>query len=139
MAPRIFTFLRSPGTGTSGGWPTRLQVACKVESWRKLASSVKIKAQFCAWAFFNLWIGASMPSVLRGGVGPRQYAPGPLHREAERVKQLAHMSRMVGDAELLLDHPGNHRRGPYAVVQSVSHRTAVQNVAQLLALLLCQL
>src|SRR5437899_2520953 len=37
MAPRIFTLL--PLTGTSGGQPTRLQVACKVESCRKLASS----------------------------------------------------------------------------------------------------
>ena len=42
---RIFTLLRSPVTGTSGGCPIRLQVACKVESWRKLASSVKISAR----------------------------------------------------------------------------------------------
>ena len=80
-----------------------------------------------------------MPSVLCDGVGPCQYAPRPLHREAERVKQLAYMSRMVGDAELLLDHSGNHGRGPHAVVQSVSHRSTVQNVAQLLALLWRQL
>jgi len=46
---------------------------------------------------------------------------------------------MVGDAELLLDHPGNHGRGPHAVVQSVSHGTTVQNVAQLLALFWRQL
>src|SRR5712692_392541 len=52
MAPRIFTLLRSPVTGTSGGQPTRLQVACRVESCRKLASSVKISAQCRAWAFF---------------------------------------------------------------------------------------
>ena len=52
MAPRIFTFLRSPVTGTSGGRPTRLQVACKVESCRKLASSVKISAQCRERAFF---------------------------------------------------------------------------------------
>lgn len=51
-APRIFTFLRSPVTGTSGGQPTRLQVACSVESCRKLASSVKINAQCRDWAFF---------------------------------------------------------------------------------------
>src|ERR1035438_8889946 len=79
-----------------------------------------------------------MPSVLLDGVGPRQHAPRPLHREVERVKQFAHMPRMVGDAELLLDHPGNHGRGPHAVVQSISHRTTVQNVSQLLTLLLCQ-
>src|ERR1022692_1295803 len=89
--------------------------------------------------FFNLWIGASMPSVLLDGVGPRQYAPWPLHREVERMKQFAHLPRMVGDAELLLDHPGNHRRGPHAIVQSVSHRPTIQNVSQLLALLWCQL
>src|ERR1039457_3380261 len=69
-----------------------------------------------------------MPSVLLDGVAPRQYTPWPLHREVERVKQLAHMPGMVGDAELLLDHPGNHGRGPHAVVQSVSHRPTIQNV-----------
>jgi hypothetical protein len=48
----IFTLLRSPVTGISGGWPTRLQVACRVESCRKLASSVKISARFSVRAFF---------------------------------------------------------------------------------------
>src|SRR5438270_401736 len=43
MAPKIFTLLRCPVTGTSGGQPIRLQVACRVESWRKLASSVEIR------------------------------------------------------------------------------------------------
>src|SRR5260370_20543158 len=52
IAPKIFTLLRCPVTRTSAGQPTRLQVACKVESWRKLASSVKINAQFCRCAFF---------------------------------------------------------------------------------------
>src|ERR1039458_1791524 len=65
---------------------------------------------FASGLFFNLWIGTSMPSVLLDGVGPRQYPPWPLHREIQRVKQLAHMPRMVGDTELLLDHPGDHRR-----------------------------
>ena len=50
--PRIFTFLRSPVTGTSGGHPTRLQVAWMVESCRKLASSVKMSAQCRERAFF---------------------------------------------------------------------------------------
>jgi hypothetical protein len=79
-----------------------------------------------------------MPSVLLDGVGPRQDTPWPLHRE-ERVKQLAHMPRTVVDAELLLDHPGNHGRGPHTVVQSVSHRPNIQNVPQSLPLLCCQL
>src|SRR5262249_43192748 len=47
-----FTFLRSPVTGISGGHPTRLQVAWSVESCRKLASSVKMSAQFRKRAFF---------------------------------------------------------------------------------------
>jgi hypothetical protein len=52
IAPKIFTVLRAPVTGTCGGQPTRLQVACSVESCRKLALSVKISAQCRAWAFF---------------------------------------------------------------------------------------
>src|SRR5437667_11093139 len=47
-----FPVLRSPVTQNSGARPTRLQVACKVVSCRKLASSVKISAQFFLWAFF---------------------------------------------------------------------------------------
>jgi len=52
MAPKILTFLRSPVTAISGARPTRLQVAWSVESCRKLASSVKMSAQFRARAFF---------------------------------------------------------------------------------------
>src|SRR5450759_1625776 len=65
MAPRIFTLLRSPVTETAGGQPTRLQVACRVESCRKLASSVKINAQCRTWAFFlgsDRCAGASGPA-----------------------------------------------------------------------------
>src|SRR5437667_4365670 len=65
MAPRIFTLLRSPVTETPGGQPTRRQVACRVESCRKLASSVKISAQCRAWAFFegsDRCAGASGPA-----------------------------------------------------------------------------
>ena len=49
-----------------------------------------------------------MPAVLRSSVGARQNAAGALHREAHLVQQLPHVSRMVSDAELLLDHPGEH-------------------------------
>src|SRR5216683_5929487 len=66
MAPKIFTLLRCPVTGTSGGQPTRLQVACRVESWRKLASSVKINAQFCRCAFFYGWDRCTAASDLAG-------------------------------------------------------------------------
>src|SRR6266852_6258077 len=138
MAPRIFTFLRSPVTGTSGGQPTRLQVAWRVESCRKLASSVKISAQCRDCAFFKAGIDAAVPSVLRRGIGARQHAAGPLHRKSPAVKQLAHMPRMILNPELLLDHPGNHGRRPDAAVQTVSYRTTVENVAQLLLLLFCQ-
>ena len=105
--------LRSPVNGTSGGRPTRLQVACIVESCRKLASSVKISARlWVSGLFFKVGIGAPMPAVLRSSVGARQYAAGALHGEAHLVKQFAHVPRMVGDAELLLDHPSQHGRSP---------------------------
>src|SRR5207237_186154 len=64
MAPRILTLLRCPVTGISGECPTRLQVACRVESWRKLASSVKISAQFFSWDFFLAWDRCSDASGL---------------------------------------------------------------------------
>src|SRR5712691_5982756 len=139
MAPRIFTLLRSPVTGTSGGQPTRLQVACRVESCRKLASSVKISAQCRAWAFFKVRIDPAAPAVLRRDIGAGQNAPWTLHRKSPGRKQLAHMTGVILDAELLLDHPGNHGRRPDAVVQTISHRTAVQNISQLLLLLFRQL
>src|ERR1017187_201711 len=105
MAPRILMLLRSPVTGISGGCPTRLQVACSVESCRKLASSVKISARLWVRAFFKVGIGAPMPAVLRSSIGARQDAAGALHREAHLVQQLPHVSRMVGDAEFLTQSP----------------------------------
>src|SRR5438128_7726165 len=71
MAPRIFTFLRAPVTGISGGHPTRLQVAWSVESCRKLASSVKMSAQCRDRAFF---LGRDRCG---GAIGP-----APRHRRA---------------------------------------------------------
>jgi hypothetical protein len=59
--PRIFTLLRSPRMGTSGGRPVRLQVTRSVESCRKLASSVKFNAPFSVWAFFKVGIGLPVP------------------------------------------------------------------------------
>src|ERR1700694_356330 len=138
MAPRIFTLLRSPVTGISGGQPTRLQVACKVESCRKLASSVKISAQCRAWAFFKLRIDAAAQAVLRRDIGAGQNAARTLHRKSPGMKQLAHMTGVILDAELLLDHPSDHGRRPNAVVQTVRHWTAVQNISQLLLLLFRQ-
>jgi hypothetical protein len=48
------------------------------------------------------------------------------------------MTGVILDAELLLDHPGDHGRRPDAVVQTVSRRTAIQDISQLLLLLLRQ-
>jgi hypothetical protein len=135
MAPRIFKLLRSPVTGTSGGQPTSLQVACRVESCRKLASSVKISAQYRAWAFFKVRIDAPTPTV---HIGAGQHAARALHRKSPGMEQLTHMARVMVDAELLLDHAGDHGRCPDAVVQAVSHRTTVQNISQLLLLLFRQ-
>ncbi|MBV8899473.1 MAG: hypothetical protein JOY92_05095 [Verrucomicrobia bacterium] len=55
------------------------------------------------------------------------------------MQQLAHMTGVVLHAELLLDHPGNPRRGPDAAVQAVSRRAALDNVTQLLLLNVRQL
>src|SRR3982751_5813231 len=130
-------FLRSPVTGISGGHPTRLQVAWSVESWRKLASSVKISAQCRERAFFfKRLIDAAVPAILRRSVGPSQHAAGPLHRKSPVMKQLAHVPRMILNAEFLLDQPGDHGPCANAAVQPVSDRAAVQDISQLLLLFL---
>jgi len=46
------------------------------------------------------------------------------------------MARMVLDVEFLLDDVGQNGRGPHAGVQTVSHRAALHDVVQLLALFL---
>jgi len=45
------------------------------------------------------------------------------------MKQLAHVAGMIDDTELLFDDPGDHRRGPDATIQPISHRAAVEDVA----------
>src|ERR1039458_4596713 len=50
------------------------------------------------------------------------------------MEQYAHVARMVDGAELRFDHPGDHGRGPDSGVQPISHRPAVQDVAQAAAL-----
>src|SRR5271167_1339987 len=76
----------------------------------------------------------AVPTVLCRRVGPGQHPTRSLHRIPPRMQQLAHMARMILDAELLLDYPSDHRRGPDPVVQTVSHWTAVQYVPHLLLL-----
>src|ERR1017187_5851343 len=140
MAPRILMLLRPPVTGISGGCPTRLQVACSVESCRKLASSVKISARLWVRAFFKGWDRCADAAA--------QDAAGALHREAHlvqqlphvsrMVQQLPHVSRMVGDAEFLRNHPGEHRRSPDSRVQTIGHRATFEDIPELGALLRCQ-
>src|SRR5208283_496201 len=139
MAPKILTLFRCPVPGICGGWPTRLQVAYKVESWRKLASSLKIRAQFWSWAFFKIGIDLAVPAILQPGVGFGQNPSWALHRKAQFMQQFAHVAGMVMHPELLLDHPGDHGRGPDSGVQTIGHRTAVQNVPQRLPLRALQL
>src|SRR5271167_3006199 len=55
------------------------------------------------------------------------------------MQQFAHVAGMVMHPELLLDHPGDHGRGPDSGVQTIGHRTAVQNVPQRLPLRALQL
>src|SRR3990167_9954107 len=98
MAPRILTLLRSPVTGISGGCPMRLQVACRVESCRKLASSVKISARFSRRAFFKVGVGMPVPAILLHGIGARQQTASALHRKTPTMQELAHLSGVVTDA-----------------------------------------
>ena len=76
-----------------------------------------------------------MPAVLLAVVGTGEHQVRPLHGGAQVMKQFAHMPRMVDDAELLFDRPGDHGRGPDSGVQPISHRPAVQDVAE--AAVLC--
>src|ERR1035437_5168259 len=76
-----------------------------------------------------------MPAVLRSSVGVRQNAAGELEREAHLGQQLSHVSRMVRDAELFLNHPGEHGRGPDSRVQTVGYRATVEDIAEWGALL----
>src|SRR5258708_24977221 len=103
MAPKIFTLLRCPVTGTSGGQPTRLQVACRVESWRKLASSANINAQFCRCVFFKAGISVPLRATLLVSVGWTQPATPALPAEAQTMEQHAHMSGVITNAEFLPD------------------------------------
>jgi hypothetical protein len=44
-----------------------------------------------------------VPAVLLTRIRPRQETAGALRGETQAMKKLAHMSRMVGDAELRFD------------------------------------
>src|ERR1700752_4543906 len=79
-----------------------------------------------------------MPTILRGSIGARQHAAGPLYRKSPGVKQFAHMTGMIMNSELFLDHPANQGGRPDPTVQTVSHWATVKDVSQLLLLFLRQ-
>jgi hypothetical protein len=79
-----------------------------------------------------------MPAVLRRSVGARQNAAGALHGKAHLVQQLPHVPRMVGDAELLRNHPSERRRCPDPRIQTVGHRAAFEDIRESDALLRSQ-
>jgi hypothetical protein len=64
---------------------------------------------FSTRVFFDRRIRIAVPAVLLLFVGLNQQPFRPLHRKAELMKKLAHMSRMVADAKLFPDHTYNHR------------------------------
>ena len=80
-----------------------------------------------------------MPTILLSAIGSGQNALGALHGKPDFMQESTHVARMIMDPELLLEDPGNHGRGPNSCVQTVSYRTAVQNIAKLLPLLTRQL
>src|SRR5215469_1609994 len=88
--------------------------------------------------FVKTGLGVSIPTILLPGIRAGHSPPRTLHRIAQAVEQLAHMARMVLHAELLFDHPSDHRRGPHSAIQSVGYRTAVRNVLELFSLPLRQ-
>src|ERR1022692_5343430 len=89
---------------------------------------------FVAALFFKAGIDVSLPAILLINVGPGQHATRALHREARTMEQLAHMARIIMNAEFLLDYPGDHGRGPDARIQAVGYRAAVDNVVELFPL-----
>jgi hypothetical protein len=54
------------------------------------------------------------------------------------MKEFSHVAWMVVDTELGMDNAGQDRRGPDSGVKSVSHRTAFNNVMEVLKLTLGQ-
>jgi hypothetical protein len=79
-----------------------------------------------------------MPAVLFGGIGSHQDSMGPLHGKPQLMQQLAYMSGMIMNPELLRNDPSDQRRGPDSGVQPISHRAAIQNIAQLFSLMRTQ-
>jgi hypothetical protein len=79
-----------------------------------------------------------MPTILLAAVGTGQHPAGPLHGETPVMKQLAHVPRMVDDAELFFNHPGNHRRSPDPGVPPISYGAAIEDVTEAAMLCLAQ-
>ena len=80
-----------------------------------------------------------MPTVLLRAIGSGQNSLRALHGKTNFMQQSTYMAGMIMDSELFFDHPADHGRSPNSCIQTVGHRTTVQDVAQLLPLLARQL
>ena len=89
---------------------------------------------FAAAFFFKPGIGVALPAILLISAGSSEHATRTLHREAQTMEQPAHMARMIMNAELFLDDPGDHGRGPDTGIQAVGYWAAVENVVELFPL-----
>jgi len=89
---------------------------------------------FAAAFFFKPGIGVALPAILLISAGSGQHATRALHREAQTMEQPAHMAWMIMNAELFLDDPGDHGRGPDTGIQAVGYWAAVENVVELFPL-----
>jgi hypothetical protein len=79
-----------------------------------------------------------VPAILGRRIGTGPHTAGPLHGKSPDVHPFAHRAGMIPHSKLLFDDPGNPGRCPEAGIQTVSDRTAVQNVSQLLLLRFAQ-
>ena len=71
-------------------------------------------------------------------IGLNQPSGGSLHRVAQLLQHLAHMSRVILLFELLCDDLAHPRTGTNPSFQTVSGRPAIENIAKLLSLLRAQ-
>jgi hypothetical protein len=80
-----------------------------------------------------------VPTVLLSAIGSGRNALRALHGKTNFMQESTYMTGMMMDSELFLQDPSNHGRSPHSRIQTVGHRTTVQDVAQLLPSLTGQL
>lgn len=78
------------------------------------------------------------PLALLAGFGLDQACCRSLPRITQLSQQLPHVPGMIGLIEFVLNDLTDQWRGPDAGFQTISHRTAVQNITELLALSLTE-